>query len=285
MVDRSPQLSREEYIEQAYLYRLLRERVAQNVPMQELLEQLQHEVLATTKLPMAINFLLTELKHTGLMSPAMRLMSHYFTPFQSYVIEAAESETGRLTMELALRILQGDADYRCGDYSRPGVFFYQFEALSRNRLSYDRGLTAMSGDPVYDDVWSKWVLLIRAQVGLVDMADLVFLASDEYKSRMEAQSISLDGKGPFLFGDREGRISLANRRKDPVYLFGALQRHLAYPKVPRPIPPDPNRDIIPQLSRRIERLESRILLMEQEQKATLDISKFYKQPKGPQDQF
>ena len=38
-----------------------------------------------------------------------------------------------------------------------------------------------------------------------------------------------------LFGEKEGRIAMANRRKDPLYLFSALQRHLGYPSVPRPI--------------------------------------------------
>ena len=60
-----PMLDREEYIEQAHLFRTLGERLAENVPMQELLEHVKQEVLSTTRLPMAIDFLLTELKHIG----------------------------------------------------------------------------------------------------------------------------------------------------------------------------------------------------------------------------
>ena len=60
--------------------------------MQELLEQLQHELLATTRLPMAIDFLLTELKHSGLMAPAMARLSHYFHPFQTYLITSRKTK-------------------------------------------------------------------------------------------------------------------------------------------------------------------------------------------------
>ena len=79
----SQSLDRPEYVEQAYLFQLLRERSAEELPMQELLEQIRYELLSTTKLPLAIDYLLTELKHSGLMSPAMSKLSHYFTPFQS----------------------------------------------------------------------------------------------------------------------------------------------------------------------------------------------------------
>ena len=89
---------------------------------------------------------------------------------------------------------------------------------------------------------------------------------------------SLEGKGPFLFGRKEGRIAMGNRRKEPLFLFGALQRHLGYPAVPRPKRKEQNKDAIPQLMRRVERLESRVKLMEEERRASLDITKFYKKP-------
>lgn len=278
MAAKAPSLDRAEYIEQAYLFQLLGERIAEQIPMQELLEQLQQELLATTKLPMAIDFLLTELKHSGLMAAAMRRLAHYFTPLQTYLIEEAEKETGRFPTETALEILRADANYRAEGAPKAGFFLFHLEALARNRLNYDRGLTAISNDPLYDEAWSKWILMIRAQIGLVDLSDLVFLASKEYERRLREAGEPAEGKGPFLFGEREGRIALANRRKEPQYLFSAMQRHLGYPKVPRPKPPDPNRELFPQLLRRMERLESRIKLMEQEQKASLDITKFYERP-------
>lgn len=295
MPDRSPPLDRSEYVEQAYLFDLLRERIVERVPMQELLEQLQHELLATTRLPMAIDFLLTELKHSGLMAPAMARLDHYFHPFQTYLITEAENETGKFGIETALQILYGDAKFRTDSMDTPtqrhesrepnvsgdpesmpqAVFFFQFEVLCRNRLNYDRGLTAMSGDPVFNSDFSKWLLNLRAQIGLVDLADLLFLASAEYRSQLLAKSISTEDKGPILFGTKEGRIALANRRKEPLYLFGAMQRHLGYPAVPRPKPVDDTIDVIPAMARRLERLEQRIQLMEEERRQTLDISKFY----------
>ena len=49
-----PLLDRSEYVEQAYLYEILRERGEIELPMQELLEQIRHELLTTTKLPLAM---------------------------------------------------------------------------------------------------------------------------------------------------------------------------------------------------------------------------------------
>lgn len=300
-----------EYVEQAYLFDLLRQRIAEQTPMQELLQQLQHELLATTRLPMAIDFMLTELRHSGLMGPAMQRLSHYFSPFQTFLITESENETGRFTIHLALQVLHADAQIRAettdrveaidqkgsvtastaptrrGDptthegvmrRARSGLFFFQFETLSRNRLGYDKGLKAMSADPIYDEPWSAWLLKLRAQVGLVELPDLLFLASEEYYRRMVVENVDTTGKGPFLFGEKEGRIAFANRRKDPVYLFGAMQRHLNYPAVPRPIKVEKDTDTIPAMLRRIERLESRIKLMEQEQRQEFDLSKFYKKP-------
>ena len=61
-------LDREEYIEQAYFFRTLRERLLENMPTQEVLTHIHEEILSITRLPLAIQFLGTELKHTGLLS-------------------------------------------------------------------------------------------------------------------------------------------------------------------------------------------------------------------------
>ncbi len=244
--------------------------------MQELLEQIRFELLATTKLPFAIDYLLTELKHSGLMSPAMQKLAHYFTSFQAFLVHQAEEEAGRFTMQTALQVLEAEANYRLKNCSPAGLFFFQFEVLCRNRLHYDRGLTAISSDPIFSSDWSKWILQFRAQVGLVEISDLLFLCSEEYEERLKSAGQTVEGKGPFLFGRKEGRIAFGNRRKEPLFLFGALQRHLGYPVVPRPVRQDENKEVIPQMMRRIERLESRIKLMEEERRASLDITKFYK---------
>lgn len=272
-------LDKDEYVEQAHLFQLLHEKAGGEFPIQDLLEQLRHEVLATTKLPMAMEFLLTEVKHSGMLAPAMHRLSHYFTPFQTYLIEQSELETGRFMMNVALKIMESEARYRIEDATPAGLFFYQFEVLCRNRLSYDRGLTAMSGDPLFDKQWASWILGLRAQIGLVDLADLIFLVSEHYRTRLQKEKQPIEGKGPFLFAEKEGRIALANRRKDPLYLFSALQRHLNYPAVPKPKPIDETEEILPRMARRIERLEARIQLMEEERRASLDITKFYEQNK------
>ena len=284
-------LDRSEYVEQAYLFDLLRQRSDERVPMQELLDQLRHELLATTKLPMAIEFMSSDLRHRGLMAGAMAKLGHYFAPFQTFLVNESESETGRFTIGLALQILHVDAMMRrdiagvlesggvSGDTMRRqrcATFFFQFESLCRNRLGYDRGIKAMSDDPVYDPRWRDWLLTLRRQVGLVDLADLLFLASEEYATRREQSRLELPAaSAPVLFGQKEGRIALANRRKDPVYLFGAMQRHLDYPAVPRPEKRDETEDQVPLLIRRIDRLEARLKLMEAESKQQLDITKFY----------
>lgn len=253
------------------------------MPIQELLEEIQYELSAATQLPMAVDFLLTELKHSGMMSPAMVRLPHYFAAFQTYLISEAEREDGRFDMRMALRILEIEAKYRSQDVSQTGLFFYQFEALCRNRLRYDPGLQAMMKDPMYDEVFVGFINKLRMQIGFVDIADLLFLHSEEYRMKLQAQRESIEGRGPFLFGQREGRIAFATRKRDPLYLFSALQRHLGYPAVPRPVPVDKTNELVPQLARRLERLESRIQLMEQENRTGIDITKFYNRGPKPAD--
>ena len=83
-----------------------------------------------------------------------------------------------------------------------------------------------------------------------------------------------------LFGEKEGRIALANRRKDPLYLFSALQRHLSYPSVPRPRPEDTQRYLLPALQRYVERLETRVKLLEEDLRGGINLSRFYKSGEG-----
>lgn len=275
-------LAREEYVEQAYLFQTLGERLSDGIPVQDLLQQLQHELLATAKLPMAIGFLATELKHHGIMADGMRRLGHYFTSWQAFVIEESEADRGRFDFRMALKVLEAEAKYRSEQNNRQGVFFFQFEAISRNRLNYDRGLKAMSEDPVYDPSWSEWILILRRQLGLVDLSDLIFGRSQAFvmyrDQRASQDPPPLDYE--ILFGEKEGRIAFANRRKDPLYLFAAMQRHLGYPKVPRPEKLDDSVDLLRQTQRRVERLEARIQLMEEENRVGIDLSKFYINPDG-----
>lgn len=268
-------LERAEYIEQTHLFGLLGERIIEQVPIQELLEQVQFELSASTQLPLAVSFLLTELKHSGIMGPAMMRLPHYFVPFQTYLISEAERDTGKFDMRVALRILQAEARFRADSASREGMFFFQFEAICRNRLRYDQGLKAIASDPTYDPDWVNFILRLRMQIGFVDFADYLFMHSDDYRQRLLDAGEPLEGKGPFIFGRHEGRIAFSGRNRDPLFLFAALQRHLGYPPVPRPLVVDRTIELIPLLQRRVDRLEARLQLLEQENRTGIDITKFY----------
>jgi hypothetical protein len=261
-------LEREEYIEQAHFYETLRERLQEGTPTQELLVSIRQELLSTTMLPLALDFMATELKHTGGFATAMDRLAHYFTAFQTYVMREAEREEGRFDFRVALEVLQREAEYRAKGASPQGIFLYQFETLCRNRLGYDRGLEAVAADPIFDDSWRQWIDLLRRQVGLVDFADMIFLRSEHY-GRLRGTL-----PRPALFGEKEGRIAWANRRKDPLYLFAALARHLGYPSVPKP-----KRQEEPALSpyafqRRLERLEQRLKLAEEELRGGINLQRF-----------
>ncbi len=294
-------LAREEYVEQAHFFQVLGARLRENMPAQEVLSSIREEILATTKLPMAVDLLLAELRHQGAFATGMRQLGHYFTPFQCYVMGEAEHDQRRFDMLIALEILSREAKYRAEGISRQGLFLYQFEALSRNRLGYDAGLEAMSQDPSYDQHWREWVLTVRRQVGIVELADLIYVRSDYYHQQQAARqgavrsatkdsatvettdstSESNTDQPPtaVLFGRREGRIAWANRRKDPLLLFSALHRQLGYPQVPRPRPAAPEQHLLPAMARRLEQLESRLKLVEQEQRGGIDLQQFYAPPK------
>src|SRR5437763_6490853 len=92
-------LPREEYIEQAYFFRVLRERLGQGLATQEVLERVHEEILSTTRLPYAVQFLAAELKHSGLLSSGFARLPHYFTPFQAFLVEGTEDETKRFSTD------------------------------------------------------------------------------------------------------------------------------------------------------------------------------------------
>ncbi len=275
-------LPREEYVEQAYLYRTMKDRIKSGEPVQELLSHLREEILATTKLPMAIDYLLAELNHVGTMASAMARLSHYFTPYQTYLISAAESEGGRFDVRLALAILELEANLRAEKASTEAMFFFHFESLSRNRLEYDSGLASIADDPIYDEHWSGWIRKVRHQIGIVELADLVYVHSEYYVQREKKAGLASTLPTPLLFNEKVGRIALANRTKQPTYFFAALQRQMKYPAIPKPELKNPTEEIIPKLMRAVERLSVRLKLLEDEQRqAGIDLSKFYEKPNEP----
>lgn len=273
-------LPREEYIEQAYLFKALQGRMSSNEPVQEMLVQIREEILSTTKLPMAIDFLLAEVRHVGTMSTAMKKLPHYFTQFQIFIIEQAEDEHGRFDMRVAFLILEAESKFRADNKDPVALFFFQVETLCRNCLDYDFGLQAIAMDPVYDANWQRWILEVRHQLGLVELADLIYVNSAYYVVKNGGNNQEEDADRVILFGEQEGRIALANRKKEPHYLFSSLQRQLGYPAVPRPSKRDPAIDVLPKLEKLVQRLEVRIKLLEDEQRQSgIDLNQFMRDQK------
>lgn len=269
-------LDREEYIEQAYFFRTFRERLAENVPSQEILEQIHEEILTTTRLPMAIQFLATELKHSGLLGTGFEVLKHYFTPFQTFVIQQAEKENIKFTMLGALLVLEREALYRANQPTAPGLFVYQFETISRNRLGYNDGLTAMAKDPFYSEDWRIYIDTVRRQVGAIEFADLVYYRSEFCVLEQRRRDPNFEPQLPPLFGEKEGKIAKASRGRDPLFLFAALQRQLGYPEVPRPRQRDDLQTRFEVIQTKMRELEQRIKLVEGELRGSVDLSQFGK---------
>jgi hypothetical protein len=275
----APILDREEYIEQAYFFRTLRERmVEQEIPTQHVLARIHEEILSITRLPMAIQFLATELKHSGLLASGFARLPHYFTPFQTFVVAQAEDNRNRFSMEIALLVLEREATYRSGAPTPQGLFVYQFETLSRNRLGYDEGLLQILADPAFDADWKSYVEFVRRQIGAVDFADLIYLRSELYVTDQRRQTPDYQAPLEPLFGEKEGKIGKANRGRDPLYLFAALQRQLGYPEVPRIKAKDDPSVALQQVQARIKELETRLKLVEGEQSGKVDLSEFMAKP-------
>lgn len=285
---RPPILDREEYIEQAYFFRVFRERLQDNVPSQEILQTIQEEILATTRLPMAIDFLKTEILHSGRISDAMHRLSHYFAPFQTYVIQRSEDDESRFEQLIALQILESEAGYRARHATPSGLFVYQFECIARNRLGYSEGLKAIAMDPLFSDDWTRWIVRLSNELGSKELAEVVYLASQHFYNRRttqtsqkSAQATAFAAQSPTpLFGDQEGRIAKANIGRDPLFFFAALQRQLDYPAVPRSQKTDDDQKLPAVLEARFNKVEQRLKIVEMETKGGIDLNQFYKKPNG-----
>lgn len=257
-----PGLDREEYIEQAYFFRAFRERIADGLPAQEVLGRIGEELLSSTKLPLAVGFLASEIKHSGAMASAMARIGHYFAPFQTHVIAQAERDVSRFPMDQAVLILEKEAEFKARGADPTGLFLYQFEAVSRNRLGYTDGLGAIASDPAYDEPWQDYILEVRARLGDVDFADLIYLRSEFHIADQRRRNPDYEPSRPILFGEREGKIARANRGRDPIYLFMALQRQLDYPEVPRPRRPNEDQVRLVVLEQRLAAAEARLRNLE-----------------------
>lgn len=281
-------LPREEYIEQEYFFRVYRERLQDNVPSQEILKTIQEEILATTRLPMAVDFIRAEIMHCGRISDAMQRLGHYFTPFQTFVMARAEDDVSKFEQVTALQILERQARYIAEGHCRPGLFIYQFECVTRNRLGFADGLRAMAVDPAYDERWQQWIRKVIHQLGVAELSELVYRASAHYRNRRQSAAAPTqetsdtsthDGEDSKLseplFAEQDGRIARANIGRDPLYFFAALQRQLNYPAVPQ-FRKFQSEKLPPFLEARLVKIEQRLKITEMELKGGIDLTRFYK---------
>ena len=268
-------LDREEYIEQVYFFRTFRERLTQNLAAQEILERLHEEILATTRLPLAIQFLATELKHTGELASGFARLPHYFTPYQTFVVGQAEREGHAFSLPAALLVLERERSIGRVRSTPAGMFVYQFESLSRNRLGFADGLTPC-GRPAL-----RRRLASVSRPGAQARRRLRFRRHVVRPVRIVrggAAAADADYVPPVppLFGEKGGQIARANRGRDPLFLFAALQRQLGYPEVPRPRPRDDLEAQIEAVAVKLREMEARLRLVEGEVRGQVDLSEFGK---------
>ena len=271
---------RDEYVEQAYFFRAYRERLDENLPAQEILASVSQEILSTTRLPMALEFLNSELMLHGKITGGMNQLAHYFTPFQCFVLSKAELDRARFDMRTGLEILEKEADFLASETVSPqGLFIYQFESISRNGLGYQEGLKAIAEDPMFDKDWADWIAKIRQSLGAIEFSEMLYARSEFRVEEVRKRTDDAEYHPSYsvLFGVQEGRIAKANRGKDPLYMYAALQRHLGYPKVPRPKKPR-SEQIDPFIEQRFQQLETRLKILEAETSGKFDLSQFYVKP-------
>jgi hypothetical protein len=202
----TPVLDREEYVEQAYLFRTVRERLGENLPVQDILLAAHDELLTTTRLPFAVQFLVTELKHSGLVGNGFAKLPHYFTPFQAFLVTQGETSGQKFDMRTAFLVLEREAAYKAAGVTPAGLFVYQFETVARNRLGYNAALDAMGLDPHYDPVWKDFVTFVRRQMGVLDLGQLVYLRSEQYVADVRRTEPHYEPPVPPVFGVKEGKI-------------------------------------------------------------------------------
>src|SRR5215471_3863559 len=134
----------------------------------------------------------------------------------------------------------------------------------------------MAVDPFYSEDWRQFLEMVRRQVGIVDFADLLYLRSQLYVTEQQRQQPEYQPPSPPLFGEKEGKIARANRGRDPLYLFAALQRQLGYPEVPRPKPGEDLEAKLDALQVKLREMEARLRLVESETRGQIDLSEFGK---------
>ena len=98
---------------------------------------------------------------------------------------------------------------------------------------------------------------------------MIYVRSELYRQNRGAAEKAI------LFGEKEGRIALANRRKDPLLLFSALRGTWATRAFPACASRTRKRYLLPALQRRVDRLENRLRLVEEEPRGGINLARYY----------
>src|SRR5437660_787140 len=122
-----------------------------------------------------------------------------------------------------------------------------------------------------DGLPAQDILALRTRLGDVDFADLIYVRSEHFVKERQRLNPEFTPKFPILFGEKEGKIARANRGRDPLYLFAALQRQLGYPEVPRPRRPDSLAARLEELKAKVRELETRLKVIDSEVRGQLDL--------------
>ena len=232
----------------------------------------------TTKLPLAIDFLRTEVLHGGRLNPAMAKIGHYFTPFQTFVVAAGR--VGQVEVRHGDRAVNPRAD---GGVPGAGAFAggavhlpvrvrgaepagLRRRPAGRRRRPLFRTPRGGPGSPAWRGRWGRRT------------SPTWSISAATSSSRAAAGPNTTPTGGPATrccSTARLGRIARANRGKDPLYMFAALQRQLGYPRVPKPAAPADDK-LPPAQEARLARLEKRLQLLEAEQRGTgIDLHEFH----------
>ena len=211
-----PVLEREEYIEQVYFFRTLRERLIDGLPSQEILARIGEELLSTTKLPLAVSFLHVDMKGIGVDGAGHGADQPLF-----HAVPGPRRQPGRERHE---PVSDGTSPARPGARSQvqirravaAGAFScFSSRRLSRNRLGYNKGLAGMADDPIYSDDWKDYILTLRTRLGDVDFADLIFVRSEQFVRERRRLNPDFVPKFP--------SSSARKRERSPVPTAGAIR--------------------------------------------------------------
>ena len=273
----APVLDREEYIEQAYFFRASASGSPTTCRPRTSSPRLHEELLTTTRLPYAVQFLAAEIKHTGPARQRVREAAALLHPFQAFVIRQAEEEKQRFPMAdgAAGAGTRGRVPGRAAD--QPGLFVYQFETIARNRLGYIDGLAAMAADPLYDADWRATSTSSAGRSATSTSRDLVYLRSELYVTEQRRANPAYEPSRAAALRREGGEDRQGQPRPRPAV---PVRRAAAATRLPRGAAVTQRDDgktrSWSKIETKLRELETRLKLAEGELRGNIDLSQFGK---------